>query len=153
MNDWNDAMHDAPAPIESGLEEFARRLDEQRYPGPAWTPPARHRAQPRLGRLAAWIAAGATAAAVACAVNLRSSPRSVTSSPRDVVQGHVNRSTVTEPAGGTVPLPSVFVVEDLDSYSIIDTTGDVAVISFATKAGFGSEWLVALPRGPSQHDR
>lgn len=153
MNDWNDAMTEAPTPVEPGLEMLARRLDEQRYPGQAWTPPTRRGLQPpRLGRLSAWIAAGATAAAVACAVNLRSSPKAVTSNRSELVQDRVDPSAATT-VGDTMLFPGVFVVEDLDCYSIVDTTGDVAVVSFATKGGYGPEWLVTLPGSPSPYDR
>ena len=141
MSHWNDEPNESPKPVETGLEMWARRLDEQHYPGRAWPPATRPCSQPPPRLRGGWIATCVAAAALMFAVTLRVARRPVVPGrPPDAAQ-----DGRPAPAGDDVPFPPVFVVEDGESYSIITVTDELAVVSFATKGGFGPEWLVALP--------
>ena len=44
--------------------------------------------------------------------------------------------------------PQVVVVEDLDSYSLIDISGDAPVVSYMTKDASSMEYPLPVPLGP-----
>jgi hypothetical protein len=151
MTDWNDDTNEGPTPAQAGLEQLARQLDAQAYPGQAWPPAARLGDRSRAGRSAWWVAAVAvTAAAVALTFaaifGLGRRPDTPVPPSPGTQQDLVRASGVAaEQTGDDTSPPCVFVVEDLDSYSIIDATSEVAVVLFATKDGSGPVWLVAVP--------
>lgn len=154
MNDCNEKTNHHPTPVQSGLELVARRLDEQRYPGQAWPPITRVRRQAGAGRSTWWITTCVAAAALALAVTLLAGRRSVApGSLPEAVADRTAAPAATPVARDEAPVPHVFMVEDLDSYSIIAVTDEMAVVSFATKGGPGPEWLVALPSGMAAGDR
>lgn len=154
MKYWNDDTHEEWTPVEAGLEAWARRLDEQRYPGRVW-PPAARPCRPTPGsRSVWWIATCIAAAALTFAVTLRAALRPVTPEPLpESAQAPGAASETSLAAGDDLPSPHVFMVEDLESYSIIDVTNEVAVVAFTMKGGSGPEWLVALPPSRSASDR
>lgn len=150
MNDRDDDRNDMPAPVRAGLETWASRLDEQRYPGHAWLPATRPRAR-GLARRSPWLIATCTAAAaMTLAVTLRQSVGPSTQASRpEAARNQFRQRAGVESAEADALLPRVFVVEDTTSYSIIDATEEGAVVSFAMKDGVGPGWLVALPPSPS----
>lgn len=154
MSHWNEETNEHTTPVRAGFEMWARRLDEQRYPGQAWPPVTRLRRRAPAGRSVWWLATCVTAAAITFAVTLRVSRRPVAIGPLpESVQGQGVAPVATLAAGDDVPVPPVFMVEDLDSYSIIAVTNEMAVVSFATKGGSGPEWLVALPQSRAANAR
>jgi hypothetical protein len=121
-----------------GLEQFAGELDRHAYPGQAW-PAARFSHRGRW----VWKAAGAIAglaAMLGVAFHYwQASPPGMAPPP-----GHPNQ-IVQKPSIGpsTAPLrvaawdesalPRIIIVEDMDSYSIIDLNNDMPLVSFASK--------------------
>ena len=146
MSHGNEEKNRHSRPVPAGLEILASRLDEQRYPGQAWPSSTRVRRPAAAGRSTWWIATCVAAAALALAVTLLAGRRSVApGSLPEAVADRTPAPAATLVAGDDAPVPHVFMVEDLDSYSIIAVTNEMAVVSFATKGGPGPEWLVALP--------
>ncbi len=132
-----------------GLEQLARELDSRQFPGSAWPAAPRPRSQRRLLRvLAPWAAVAAAAAALVFfvvfhyaivqgpAVGPLPAGESITAR---AVQPTKKPAPSQVPAVAQVPAPAeatvadLVVVEDLDSYSIIDLTSDTPLVSFATK--------------------
>lgn len=158
MSHWNEDTNEHPTPMQAGLEMWARRLDEQRYPGQAWPPATRPRRQAPASRSTWWIATGVVAATLTFAVALRPPRRSV--EPGTLPEAVAERGfsppgapDAAPAAGVDAPLPHVFMVEDRDSYSIITVTNAITVVSFATKDGSGPDWLVTLPLTMAASDR
>ena len=131
----------------SDLEKLAGKVDAQKYPGQAW-----HTAtitMRRPARLILWKAAAAlmaAAAAVAIAVDVHHwrasvSPGRPAPGGGPIVQTPMQRDHQTPV---TASLPLVIIVEDLDSYSLIDLTGDVPLVSFATKNSSQFECVVPM---------
>ena len=125
------------------LERLAEDLDTQQFPGEAW--PAADRPSPRHRH---WKAIGvivAVAAALALLFQLfgaRPSRQERGPTPQDVVvdpPAPAEDTTLEE-----VVVPTILVVEDFDSYSFIDLSSDVPLVSFVKKDTFMPECVVPL---------
>ena len=151
--------HDADddlAGLVDGLEQLARHLDAQKYPGRAWPVPARHRL-----RLLAWqiVAPLATLAVVAVIGAIliyhgraRQSPVVRAPGRGEVVRQspkHVESLVCGEKVTSQIVVPSVVVVEDAESYSFIDTTSGTPVVSFATKDSYSPLCSVPILAEPA----
>jgi hypothetical protein len=152
-----------------GLERLAGNLDNQRYPGPAW--PAAVRQRRRVWRIpAAWLSLATTVAVAAAITALYcqlAPPR-----PSDRLPGDKPVMSVVIPANGQVakaprtaslPAPAapegdeppgsrILIVEDIESYSVIDMTSDVPLVWFATKDADSPVCVVPLPAAPPRGD-
>lgn len=129
--------------ILSGLEKIAQDLDGQVYPGRAW-PTIRGR--PR--RWSAWkMAAMLAAAAAIAAVIVYHAP---TAQPPDGPETSesdrplVAAKTPTWNGNVEPAMPAVLVVEDIESYSLIDLTGTAPLVSFSTKETFSPVCVVPV---------
>ena len=136
IHNENPQSDNAFGDIVDDLERLAAALDAEHYPGQAWSTP-----RPQVARLAAWkiVAALAAAAAVLVAVMQRwphhQNPASaVAQNPQTVAPPAVTAPMppVVEVAEESTP-PQMVMVEDLDSYSIIESAGGVTLVSFGTK--------------------
>ncbi|HWE02205.1 MAG TPA: hypothetical protein VG326_07305 [Tepidisphaeraceae bacterium] len=118
------------------LEYSAMGLDARRYPGQAWPAP-RVVVRSRGGwKFAASIAG--LAALIAVAFHFAQAPlRHV----RSVASRSISQTRGMAPARTTPveqdALPRIVIVEDMDSYSIIDMTGAVPLVSFSRRDSDG----------------
>ena len=118
-----------------GLERLACDLDGRKSPIPA-RPGATRRA-PRRRFWRAVLTLGAAAAAVVVAILVQhhaARPRAGESGSAPA--GPIAAASAPAFAGGPEgsPRPLVVIVEDLDSYSVIDLTSGVPLVSFALKS-------------------
>lgn len=128
----DDVADDALGEVLDGLNRIARDLDAQAYPGQAWPAPSRKRSRRPVGKIAAVLAAAAAVAAMAVCFGPSREPRREPAPQRE--QAMVPAATpVPGRAPEEVALPRVVLIEDLDSYSIVDLTTGVPLVSFATK--------------------
>jgi hypothetical protein len=135
LNERNNDRDDPADGLCGGLEQLARDLDAQRYPGRAWPVAAmrRPRRWPSRG-LVALVAAAAAAAICAAAIHCWRPARLpiAPASGGGEIARHEPKAAGSQPAGGPAA-SQIVVVEDLDSYSFIDMSGSVPVVSFARK--------------------
>jgi hypothetical protein len=117
-----------------GLEQLAQDLDVRKFPGVAW-PVARRRARRRFSWKTA-VSLAAAAAVVAMLVHLDPWPP-------------VGPAPSVEQAVADFAIPQILIVEDEDSYSIIDLSSDVPLVSFATRDSYSPECVVPLLPEPS----
>ncbi len=149
-NDRDHQTGDGFAGVLRGLETLAETLDVQEYPGAAWVV-----AKPRPARRWAWrIAASLAAAAALLAVAVyhgASSPPGIAPVEPDgnalalVAATSDDRDADSE----ELAFSDILLVEDPDSYSIIDLTGDVPLVSFATKDSYTAVCAEPLLPEPS----
>jgi hypothetical protein len=152
---------DVPHGLLEGLEQLASALDAQHYPGPPWSPAPAPRPQRRGRRVAvAWSLAAvmATVAGIAlAAIILRPAPAPPAAlPPAAIAAGQVTDAGIAtppnEPASPDNEVagsdsPQVVVVEDLDSYSLIDMSGDAPIVSYMSKDASSLEQPVPVPLG------
>jgi len=139
------------------LERLARRLDAERYPGQAW--PAAAERRPTGGRRATrWAAWGAAAArsAAAAVLAMVHHPQQQDFASRPAVVERIRPADVPaveiaweDGDDGESLFPEIFVLEDLDSYSIIDLSTGSPLISYARKDAFATVCVAPLPPAPS----
>ena len=121
------------------LEYFATDLDARQFPGQAW-PASRAVVSHRIAwKFAASIAA--VAALIALAFHHYSpatspSRRIATSTGGPNAIARIATPTAKRPVDRDT-LPNIVIVEDMDSYSIIDMTGDFPLVSFARRDSDG----------------
>jgi hypothetical protein len=135
-NDSNERSDEAFKDVLGVLDSFADELDSRRYPGTAWTPPYRVVSYQIGWKLVAPIAGIAALIAVALTyVRVPSKPSTVVTGGWKMVAG----TTAPTPKNSIAQsiLPRIVIVEDMDSYSIIDMTGDVPLVSFARRDSDG----------------
>jgi hypothetical protein len=135
--------HDADddlAGLADGLEQLARRLDAEHYPGRAWPVSAVRRLRPFAWQIVAPLAAAAVAAVIAGVLVYHGRvPQSPIARPSS--RGELARQSPRPPkspapdgkANSPMAIPPVVVVEDTESYSFIDMTTGTPVVSFARK--------------------
>ena len=129
-----------------GLEQLAEYLDVQEYPGQAW--PA---ASPRPSRRLTWKIAASLAAAAAIVVMVVH--YGITSHPPIGPAPRAENAVALAPALSgdyeleELTIPEILIVEDLESYSIIDLTSGVPLVSFATKDSYSPVCVVPLLPG------
>ena len=132
VSDYDDQHDEGCADILRGLEQIARDLDGQTYPVRAW-PIARRRPSRRsTWRTTATIAAAAAIAAVI--VHYR--PAARPPGGREKSAGNRPLVAVRTPPAEESPEPvnpPLVMIEDLDSYSLIDLTAGAPLVSFSTK--------------------
>ena len=124
-----------------GLEQIARNLDAQAYSGRAW-PVARRFSSRRLK----WVIAASLAAAaaiVAMIVPFHLRPR-IGAAPAGDGAVAVAPGPSENPSPDELAVPDIVIVEDADSYSIIDMTTGVPLVSYATKDSYRPECVVPL---------
>jgi hypothetical protein len=163
-NDSDYETDDGPGDLFEGLEQLALALDARRYPGPAWSPPpvphlgARGRRLAAAMTLVAGIAASACIAiAMICALP---TPRPPVAAPAvmaaedataaGTAPGNEQAIPGSEPAETEVAesgSPQLVVVEDLDSYSLIDMSGSSPIVSYMSKDASNIESPVPVPLG------
>jgi hypothetical protein len=152
FNDQDRLTEEGFEDLLSGLERLAQNLDAQTYTGQAW-PVVR----PRPARRPTWKIAAAlatTAAIVAMVVHFstmrpRFGPESA---------GEITVAGASQPSGDQgseeLAIPEIMIVEDADSYSIIDTTSGEPLVSFATRDSYCPVCVVPLlceqPTEPTQ---
>ena len=152
---------DVPGDLLEGLEQLARALDAQHYPRPAWSPAPVPRARPRGRQLAAALTLAGGIAASACAaivvISLRHAPAPPAAVPAAVAANNPPAPGNPPPraemaaADNEVPAwngPQVVVVEDLDSYSLIDLSAGSPIVSYTSKDASSMEFPVPVPLGP-----
>jgi hypothetical protein len=143
VRDRDEPSEDQPEAALSGLEQLARHLDVQVYPGQAWPISGRRRA-----RRAAWtIALGLAAAAALVALAVHGwAVRPAPSPPAPRAGAAVVRAPATSGLQDhdAPALPAILIVEDLDSYSIIDLTAGEPLVTFARKDWCGPLYVVPL---------
>jgi hypothetical protein len=147
-SDPDNQAGEGPADVLSGLEQLAQDLDARRYPGQAWPVAGR-----RVSRRSVWKVLAPLAAAAAVVVILvhycttQWGDANRTRGPGKVV---VHRPVLPAGQSSEVPgIPKILIVEDLDSYSIIDLTTGSPLVSFATKDLYGPVCVVpVLPDPP-----
>jgi hypothetical protein len=153
--------HDADddlAGLVDGLEQLARHLDAQRYPGRAWPVSAPRRPRPFAWQVVAPLAAVAVMAVIGAIlvyhgrgpqspmVRVPGRGETVRQSPKPLESLASN-----EKMNSRIAVPSVVVVEDAESYSFIDMTTGTPVVSFATKDSYSPRCVVpVLPEPASQ---
>jgi hypothetical protein len=115
--------------VERLLNQLASRIDLERFPGRAW-PAIPASVKPRVFRMV-WPVAG-VAAALVLAVSIWSG-QETSRHPPLLVQG--------SPEAG---LPQTILIEDLDSYSMIELSGRNAVITFTRKRSSGMPPAIAV---------
>ncbi len=124
------------------LEQVAEVLDALEYPGEAWSVADQPSPRLRVWRVAGLIATiAASVAALIYFAGMRPRDESVPESQGVAVQ---EPASTTEEAPEEVPVPTIIVVEDYDSYSFIDLTADVPLVSFAKKDTYMPEYAVPL---------
>ena len=126
------------------LERLAEDLDTQRYPGEAWPNAAQPATLRRSWRVAALVAA--VAASVAMIIHFLGGPPQQEGSIPDAKDLRVVREPIdsVETTPEDIPVPTILVVEDHDSYSFIDMTADVPLVSFAKRDTFRPGCAVPL---------
>jgi hypothetical protein len=141
---------DEPAEVFYGLERLAQDLDARRYPGQAWVSGSRRRAPRSARKLIATLAVTASAVFLAAMVyhgaNRQAGVEPVVDEPAQVAQAPAPAASQDF---AEVTVPNVVVVEDSDSYSIIDLTTDVPLVSFATKDSYSPARVVPVLLEPS----
>jgi hypothetical protein len=136
----------------SGLEQLARRLDAKHYPGHAWPGPAIRRRSRSSWRLLLSLAATAAVAALGAALifSCRAPQSSFPPEPEREIAGKASNAPEIQ-AAGEPRVPQVLVVEDLESYSFIDLTAGLPVVSFAPKDSCSPTCVVpVLPEPASE---
>jgi hypothetical protein len=132
ISDHDNQPDEGCEEILRGLEQIARDLDGQAYPGVAW-PIARRRPSRRLTwKTTATIAAAATIAAVIVCYR----PAARLPGGREKPAGNRPIVAVRTPAAEESPeaaIPPLVMIEDLESYSLIDLTAGAPLVSFSTK--------------------
>lgn len=150
--------HDQPdedfAEILHRLSLLANAFDGRRYPGRAWPRVGRRRPRWSIGRMAGWLA---MVAATVLAIHFGLSLMSGESRPR-VPQQPAERPLAAAPAErlgassgdapGAAAFPGLLIVEDLDSYSIVDLSPAGPVVSFARKDADSPPGMVSVPAEP-----
>ena len=138
-NDSCEQPDEASKKVLGVLEYFAKDLDAGQFPGRAW-PASRGVVSHRI----AWTFA-ASVAGIAALIALAlyhfspttSSPRRIaTTSGVPTIIARVMTPAPKTPIGQDA-LPNIVIVEDVDSYSIIDMTGSVPLVSFARRDSDG----------------
>ena len=163
---WDDES----SALLSGLARLAQDLDAQQFPGTAWPVAQREDSRPRAGKRAwrvgrflvplAVTAAAAVAAAVWVLPAFQGRPPE---SMPGIQQPAPQVARLPAPQSGeqrfaageqrfaaeeSAP-PQIVVVEDMDSYSIIDLTAGEPVVSFGLKDSSGPAYpLPVLPEPP-----
>ena len=144
------------AGLVNGLEQLARHLDAQHYPGRAWPVLAVRRLRPFAWPLVAPLAAVAVAAAVVAILAYHGRvPQSPMVPAPTAERWFANRpgSRRVRPAARSldcrIAIPPVVVVEDADSYSFIDTTAGAPLVSFATKDSCSPRCVVPVLPEPA----
>ncbi len=162
-NDSDYETDNGPGNLFEGLEQLALALDAQRYPGPAWSPPV-PRLGARAGRLAATITMVAGIAVSACVVIAmicaRPAPQPPVAAPAAMAAedataagtapGNEQALPGSEPAETEVAAmdsPPFVVVEDLNSYSLIDMSGSSPIVSYMSKDASSIESPIPVPLG------
>jgi hypothetical protein len=138
---------DESADVLANLERLAGRLDAERFPGQAWPCAARRRAGRSAWKIAASLIAAAASVAIAVQYLPSWQPDVAPAAGRgDVVAGAAAPAESRDAA--SVASPQLVIVEDLDSYSVIDLTAGVPVVSYATKEMLSMACVVPLPPAP-----
>jgi hypothetical protein len=150
------------AGLVDGLEQLARHLDAERYPGSAWPASVPRRRRPIGWAIVAPLAAAAVAVVVAVAavmgvVVVHHGRAAQSPVVRAIGRGETVRRSPRPPkavaAGESVSspiaVPSVVLVEDAESYSFIDMTAGTPVLSFATKDSYSPACVVPVLPGPA----
>jgi hypothetical protein len=178
--------NDVPSGLLEGLEQLARQLDAQRYPGPAWSFAPAPCPQPRgkqvargltivKGLIATGLAAAACVAIAAIVASHAPGPSAapppalaVETSATAAAQGKDTKlpehpaaenavvANEVPQSGSATPGdevaensgPQVVVVEDLDSYSVIDMSGDSPLVSYMPKDSSSLEYPLPVLLGP-----
>ncbi len=155
---------DVPSDLLKGLEQLAQAIDAQYYPRPAWSPApvprARPRGRPRGRQLAAALTLVAGIAASACAAiivfSLHHAPAPPAAMPAAVAVDIPPAPGNPSPHAETVAVdnevaawngPQVVVVEDLDSYSLIDLSASSPIVSYTSKDASCMDFPVPVPLG------
>ena len=148
----NDQDYQAGAPfadVLDGLERLAQRLDAQQFPGQAWELPSRRPAKRWVRQEVASLMAAA--AVLAVAVYLGTKPLGI--APLGGAASDLARAAALADDQAVDELADseseILFFEDLDSYSIIDLTGEVPLVSFATKDSYVPVCVVPLLPEPS----
>ena len=144
------------AGLVNGLEQLARHLDAQHYPGRTWPVLAVRRLRPFAWPLVAPLAAVAVAAAVVAILayhgRVPQSPMVPAPHGGEMVRQSPRlpeSSTSSESLDCRIAIPPVVVVEDADSYSFIDTTAGAPLVSFATKDSCSPRCVVPVLPEPA----
>jgi hypothetical protein len=136
----------------AALEQMATRLDAQNCPAQAWPVTGRQLPRRRVWKIFVPLGAAAAAAIVAILIHYCTGPQDRTGPTPGA--GNVAIQAPTPSAGrnsGEPAIPRILIVEDLDSYSIIDLMTGVPLVSFATKDSFDPICVVpVLTEPPSQ---
>mgnify|MGYP001818416596 CR=1 FL=1 len=126
------------------LERLAKNLDVQQYPGEAWPTTAQPATRRRSWKVAALVAA--VAASVAMIIHFLGGPPQQEGSTPGAKDLLVAREPIdsVETTPEDIPFPTILVVEDHDSYSFIDMTTDVPLVSFTKRDTFTPGYVVPL---------
>jgi len=147
-SDPDNQAGEGPADVLSGLEQLAQDLDARRYPGQAWPVAGRRVSRRSVWKVLAPLAAAAAVMAILVyyGTTQRGDTRPARGPGKVVVHRPVQRAGQNSEAPG---IPQILIVEDLDSYSIIDLTNGAPLVSFATKDLYGPVCVVpVLPDPP-----
>jgi hypothetical protein len=135
-----DSPDDRFQDLLNGLERLAGNFDAQAYPGQAW-PVARRRCSHRPAwALAASLAAAAAIAMMVVHFGWRSDIEPAPSDENAVAVATIPSQQDDE----ELAIPEILIVEDAESYSIIDMTSGVALVSYATKDSYCPACVVPL---------
>ncbi len=134
-----------------GLEQLARHLDAERYPGSAWPASAPRRRRPFAWQVVALLAAAAAATVMGVALldHGRAPQSPVAGAPGRGATLHALPTLPESLAAGekarlSIAVPSVVLVEDAESYSFIDMTAGTPVVSFAKKDSYSPVCVVPI---------
>ena len=152
-------QHDADddlAGLVDGLQQLARHLDAQKYPGRAWPVPAPHRRRPLVWQIVAPLASVAVLAMIGAILiyHGRATQSPIVRAPGRAVAVHQSPRRLESPVSSEkvtsqIAVPSVVVVEDTESYSFIDMTTGTPVVSFATKDSYSPMCSVPVLAEPA----
>ena len=124
------------------LERLAEEIDAQEYPGEAWSPPSvprtRHRVWMRAGSIA--VAAASVAVLIYSFGMQQAEEQTIPAGPS--IADHHDESA--DDIAENFSILPIVVMEDHDSYSFIDLTTEVPLVSFVNKDTYIPECVVPL---------
>ena len=149
--DQGNRFEDGFEDVFNGLEQLAQNLDAQKYPGQAW--PAARQLPTRPIRRWIWKIAVSVSAAAAVAAMLHhyhaASRPQLDPMPNVGIDAALAWAFSESPYDEEPAIPEILILEDLDSYSIIDMTTGMPLVSFATKDTYSPVCVVPLLPEPS----
>jgi hypothetical protein len=124
------------------LERLAKEIDAQQYPGEAWSLPSAPPPRRRVWKMASLVAvAAASITVLVYSFGMRQTQeQTIPVGPTIADRNHESSNNTLE----EVSVIPIVVMEDHDSYSFIDLTADVPLVSFANKDTYIPECVVPL---------